>query len=155
MSAGNCIAIANDSRESMPLEKRFTGVSMCFSIPANSATAPIRSRITSIGMPSEEANRVTFSRPVNSGWNPVPTASSGRTRPWTVSTPPVGRVVPARICSIVDLPEPLVPTIPNDSPRRTLKLTERSASIEAFSPLDDLRSRWLIVCWRLCSSPSW
>jgi hypothetical protein len=101
----------------MPLEKRLTGVSMCRSISANSATASMRVATTSSGIPSEAANSVTFSRPVRSPWNPVPTASNGSTRPWTSIAPPVGTAVPARIWSNVDFPDPFVPTIPKASPR--------------------------------------
>ena len=73
--------------------------------------------IAARGTPRDDANSVTFSRPVSSGWKPVPTASSGSTRPVTSSVPPVGRVVPARICRMVDFPDPLVPTMPKLSPR--------------------------------------
>jgi hypothetical protein len=41
-------------------------------------------------MPSTEPLRNTFSRPVNSGWKPVPTSSSDPTRPWIAACPRVG-----------------------------------------------------------------
>ena len=95
MSAGNCIAIANESRESIPLEKRFTGVSMCRSSSANALTASMRETTAWRGIPSDTANSATFSRPVSSGWKPIPTAKSGITRPRMRMTPLVGRIVPA------------------------------------------------------------
>ena len=70
---------------------------MWLSSSANSMTASIRSAIVSGRKPSDDANRVTFSRPVSSGWNPCPTASRGSTRPQTRISPPVGTIVPARI----------------------------------------------------------
>ena len=54
----------------------------------------------------------TFSRPEISGWNPAPSSISADTRPFTVTVPLVGRVMPATHFSIVLLPDPLRPTIP-------------------------------------------
>ena len=39
--------------------------------------------------------RNTFSRPVNSGWNPVPTSNSDAIRPRKIARPDVGSVMPA------------------------------------------------------------
>ena len=47
--------------------------------------------------------------------------------PRTTIEPSEGSSTPAMHLSIVDLPEPLVPTRPTTSPRRTLKLTWSSA----------------------------
>ena len=68
-----------------------------------------------------------FSRPVNSGLNPLPSSSSAATRPCTEMAPSVGNNVPVINCSSVDLPEPLRPTMPTVSPARMSKLTRRSA----------------------------
>ena len=43
--------------------------------------------------------------------------------PWTRTLPSLGSSTPAMILSIVDLPEPLVPTRPSTSPFFTLKET--------------------------------
>ena len=59
----------------------------------------------------------TFSRPVRSGWKPVPTSSSAPARPQTRASPDVGSVTPERIFSSVVLPAPLRPMIPSTSPR--------------------------------------
>ena len=71
--------------------------------------------------------RKTFSRPVSSGWKPVPTSSSAPIRPRSLASPSVGGVTFERIFSRVLLPAPLWPMIPNVSPRSTSKLTSRSA----------------------------
>ena len=57
-----------------------------------------------------------FSRPVSSGWNPVPTSRSEPTRPRRRATPSVGSVIRLRIFSSVDLPAPLRPMMPTASP---------------------------------------
>ena len=54
----------------------------------------------------------TFSRPEISGWNPAPSSMSAERRPWTVTVPSVGLVMPATSFSIVLLPEPLRPMMP-------------------------------------------
>ena len=64
-----------------------------------------------------------FSRPVSSGWKPVPTSSSAATRPRVRETPAVGAVIPARILRMVLLPAPLRPTMPSASPSRDGELT--------------------------------
>ena len=55
-----------------------------------------------------------FSRPVSSGWKPVPTSSSDPTRPRSTARPSVGSVMRARILSSVDLPAPLRPIDADD-----------------------------------------
>ena len=58
-----------------------------------------------------------FSRPVSSGWKPVPTSSRLATRPWISARPEVGSVMRERILSRVDFPAPLRPTpdeVPDD-----------------------------------------
>ena len=73
------------------------------------------------------AESMMFSRPVNSGWNPVPTSSSDPTRPFVTPRPVVGGVMRARIFSIVLLPAPLRPMMPTVSPARISKETSFSA----------------------------
>ena len=68
-----------------------------------------------------------FSRPVSSGWKPVPTSSSEATRPRSRAVPPVGSTIRLRIFSSVDLPAPLRPTMPTTSPRPTSNETSLSA----------------------------
>src|SRR3954452_21917513 len=52
---------------------------------------------------------------------------SGATRPFTATRPSLGRVVPATICSKVDLPEPLRPITPTHSPETTVRSMWRTA----------------------------
>ena len=54
----------------------------------------------------------TFSRPEISGWKPAPSSISAEMRPFTVTVPRVGRVMPATHFSIVLLPDPLRPMMP-------------------------------------------
>ena len=68
-----------------------------------------------------------FSRPVNSGWKPVPTSSRLPTRPFSSTRPFVGSVIRDRIFSSVLLPAPLRPMIPTTSPGCTSKDTSSSA----------------------------
>ena len=60
--------------------------------------------------------RKMFSRPVSSGWKPVPTSSSEPTRPRISARPVVGAVMRDRIFSSVLLPAPLRPMMPTTSP---------------------------------------
>ncbi len=71
-----------------------------------------------------------FSRPVSSGWKPVPTSSSEPTRPSSVTCPSVGSVMRLRIFSSVLLPAPLRPMMPTTSPRLTSKQTSLRAQKE-------------------------
>ena len=71
--------------------------------------------------------RKMFSRPVSSGWNPVPTSSKLATRPASSIRPEVGEVMRARILSSVLFPAPFLPMTPMTSPCSTLKLTSRRA----------------------------
>ncbi len=64
-----------------------------------------------------------FSRPVSSGWNPVPTSSRLPTRPPSSIRPVVGAVIRLMILRRVLLPAPLRPMIPTTSPQLTSKLT--------------------------------
>ena len=82
-----------------------------------------------------------FSRPVSSGWNPVPTSSSDPTRPLVTPRPVVGGVIRARIFSMVLLPAPLRPMMPTVSPARISKETSFSAqnSLAAAPPFPRAR----------------
>src|SRR5271157_5042895 len=73
-----------------------------------------------------------FSRPVSSGWNPVPTSSRLPTRPWTSTSPSVGSVIRERIFSSVLFPAPLRPMIPTTSPGRTSNDTSFNAQNGGF-----------------------
>ena len=73
-------------------------------------------------MPRIAPLRKMFSRPVSSGWKPVPTSSRLATRPRSVDAA-FGRLGDAaRIFSSVLLPAPLRPMMPRTSPRLTSKL---------------------------------
>ena len=69
----------------------------------------------------------TFSRPVKSGLNPVPSSRSAATLPLRFTLPVVGVVVPAMIWSSVLLPEPFRPMIPTVSPFPTANETPFNA----------------------------
>ena len=70
-----------------------------------------------------------FSLPLSSWLNPTPSASSGVTRPLTVTRPLLGGRMPEMVRNSVDLPAPLWPMTPYTDPDGTSKLTPRSASI--------------------------
>ena len=80
-----------------------------------------------------------FSRPVSSGWKPVPTSSSEPTRPVTSAQPAVGSVIRERIFSSVLLPAPLWPIRPTTSPCSIVSETSRSA--QSVSPSGCSRRR--------------
>ena len=90
ISGSRCAATAKASRTDMPLEYRLTGVSMNCSTPANSTMSRNLRAISRRLIPSTEPFRKTFSRPVSSGWKPVPTSSRLPTRP-RISARPLGR----------------------------------------------------------------
>ncbi len=75
-----------------------------------------------------------FSRPVSSGWKPVPTSSREPTRPWISAVPLVGSVMRESILSSVLLPAPLRPIMPTTSPRLTSKETSLSAHRSSGEP---------------------
>ena len=68
-----------------------------------------------------------FSRPVSSGWKPVPTSRREPTRPVTSPQPAEGSVMRERIFSSVLLPAPLWPIRPTTSPWPISTETSRSA----------------------------
>src|SRR6185436_10089695 len=90
-------------------------------------------RISSRIMPRIAPFRKMFSRPVSSGWKPVPTSSRLDTRPSRSMCPRVGGVIRERIFSSVLFPAPLGPMMPTTSPTCTSKLTSCSAQNSAVS----------------------
>src|SRR5438874_5692112 len=87
-----------------------------------------------------------LSRPVSSGWNPVPTSSNDPTRPCNSAQPRVGLVMRDSTLSSVLLPAPLLPMMPTTSPGSTLKETSSSAHTRSISratvrPLTNARRR--------------
>src|SRR5690606_19784432 len=64
-----------------------------------------------------------FSLPVSSALKPVPISKRLFTLPFPITVPEVGLVIRERILSNVDLPDPLLPIIPNTSPCFTSKFT--------------------------------
>ena len=81
----------------------------------------------------------TLSRPVSSGWNPVPTSRRDAIRPWTSSRPEVGAVILERILSSVDLPAPLPPISASTSPSRTSNETSQGPM---FAPAGAAGTLW-------------
>src|SRR3989338_3158589 len=77
--------------------------------------------------PRRTAFRMTFSRPVRSGWNPAPSSRRGVRFAPTSIPPSLGRLVPRRRERSVLFPAPFFPMMPRHSPRSTEKLTESSA----------------------------
>ncbi len=73
-----------------------------------------------------------FSRPVSSGWKPVPTSRSDATRPRISTRPSVGAVIRERIFNNVLLPAPFGPMMPTICPRSTSKDTCRNAQTGTF-----------------------
>ena len=63
-----------------------------------------------------------FSRPDRSESKPAWRLSSVETWPLTSTTPSEGWMMPASASSSVDLPDPLGPTTPTASPRRTVEV---------------------------------
>ena len=129
ISGSRCAATANASRTYIPLEYRFTGVSMNFSTPANSTISGNLRWISRRLIPSTAPFRKTFSRPVSSGWNPVPTSRRLPTRPRISARPSVGVVMRVSSFSKVDFPAPLRPMIPTTWPVGTSNETSRSAQM--------------------------
>ena len=148
ISGSRCAATENASRTYMPLEYRLTGVSMNFSTPAKSMISGSFSPISRRFMPRIEPFRKMFSRPVSSGWKPVPTSSRLPTRPRISARPAVGEVIRVRIFSSVDLPAPFRPITPTTSPSATSKDT----SLRAQSSGSSWCSRWRCVARRAATA---
>src|ERR1043166_5982827 len=82
---------------------------------STSAKATISSNfrvISCLLMPRMAPLRYTFSRPVSSGWKPVPTSSKLPTRPWSCTSPVVGSVIWLRTFRSVAFPAPPCPHHP-------------------------------------------
>ena len=127
ISGSRCAATENASRTYIPLEYRFTGVSRNVSTPEKSTISSNFASISPRFIPRIAPFMKMFSRPVSSGWNPVPTSSSDPVRPSITARPSDGSVIRVRIFSNVDFPAPLCPTMPTVSPGCTSNDTFRSA----------------------------
>ncbi len=126
-SGSRCAATANASRTYIPLEYRLTGVSMNFPIPLNSTMSSNFALISRRFMPRIAPFRYVFSRPVSSGWKPVPTSRMLPTRPRIIALPSVGGVIRVSSLRSVDLPAPFLPMKPTTSPSSISKDTSLSA----------------------------
>src|SRR5438105_4292144 len=116
-------------------------------MPAKSTISSNLRVISVRRMPRIAPFRKTFSRPVSSGWKPVPTSRRLPTRPVTSAWPRVGSVIRERIRSSVVLPAPFRPMIPSTSPSRTWKETSSSAQMRSrgVRPVRSVRrpcTRW-------------
>src|SRR5439155_6655431 len=80
-----------------------------------------------------------FSLPVSSTWNPAPNPRSAAMRPRVVTTPSLGRRIPATILSSVVLPDPFGPMRPSVRPSGTSKEMLRSAQ----NVSEDVRHRMI------------
>ncbi len=81
---------AKASRTNMPLENVLTGWSMNSPMSAKATISPSRRSISLRGTPRIAPLTNTFSRPVHSGLNPLPSSRSAPTRPFTVTAPAAG-----------------------------------------------------------------
>ena len=97
------------------------------SISAKSTISSYFRLISFSVMPRIAAFSRMFSRPLSCGWKPAPVAISPAIRPRVRTVPTSGRITPLIIFSSVDLPEPLRPIRPIDSPALTLKETSSTA----------------------------
>src|SRR3990170_5622686 len=107
-----------------------------------------------------------FSRPVSSGWKPVPTSRRLARRPRTLTMPSVGSVMRDRILSKVLLPAPLEPMMAKVSPASTSRLTSFSAQNRLSSagvwPFAEeprrawkgFRSAWVMASRKLVLAPA-
>ena len=133
-SGSRCAATAKANRMYMPLEYRFTGVSMNFPTPANSTISSYLAPISDRLMPRIAPFKKMLSRPVSSGWKPVPTSSSDASRPLMSAYPAVGSVMRERIFSSVLLPAPLRPMMPSTWPCSSSNETSLRAQIVSTLP---------------------
>ena len=91
--------------------------------------ASVRAPIVASSRPWRRPLRRMFSRPVRSGENPVPSSSRAPIRPVVRTVPSEAASVPHSRWRRVDLPDPLAPMTPTDSPRPTVKDTSRRAQV--------------------------
>ena len=124
-------------------------------IPLNSTISSNFARISRRFMPRIAPFRYVFSRPVSSGWKPVPTSRMLPTRPRIEAVPSVGGVIRVRILRSVDLPEPFLPMKPTTSPSSTLNETSLSAqsSSSEWSTCSSRRARR--AAWETVSRNVW
>ena len=127
MSGSTKAFTANARRTIMPEEYVFTGWSMNSPMSANATMSSYFASVSAFVSPRIAAFMYTFSLPVNSGLNPLPSSSRAAIRPCVSTLPSVGWSVPVTICSRVDFPAPLRPMIPTHSPFRTSKSMSRRA----------------------------
>ncbi len=111
----------------MPEEYVRTGRSKKSPSSAKSRTSGNRRRISAPESPRSAAFIRAFSRPVNSGWKPMPSSRIEATVPERSTLPEVARVVPATIFRSVDFPAPFSPMSPRARPRGSVKETSERA----------------------------
>jgi len=129
MSGSTCAATLNPRRTSIPLEYRFSGVSMNRPSSAKSTISSNRRLISLRLIPSSEPYRKMFSRPVSSGCRPAFSSMSAPTRPFVHTCPDHGVDTRDASRSDVDLPLPFGPMIPSASPSCTSNVTSASAQM--------------------------
>ena len=85
-------------------------------ISAKSIISSYLSSINFLVYPSNAPRRYTFSLTVISSSKPAVSSKSGATTPFTFTFPAEAGIIFDKTFNIVDLPEPLEPIIPNNSP---------------------------------------
>ena len=115
-----------------------TGVSRNRSTSENATISSNFRAISDRFIPRIEPLRKMFSRPVRSGWNPVPTSKSEPTRPRSRAVPSVGSVIRLRTFKSVDFPAPFRPRMPIASPwlisNETSLSAQKSSALARSSP---------------------
>ena len=95
-------------------------------------------------MPRIAPLRKIFSRPVSSGWKPVPTSNKLAMRPRISTRPAVGGMIRLQIFRRVDFPDPLRPMMPTTTPAATSKETSFSAQIVSSETAFRRASGWTV-----------
>ncbi len=93
-SGRTAVATENARRICMPDEYVFTGRSKKSPSSANSSISGSAAATSSRESPASAAWRITFRRPVSSGWKDVPSSRIDAIRPGTFTDPDVAAVVP-------------------------------------------------------------
>src|SRR4051794_28304967 len=134
----------------MPLERCLYGVSRNSRTSAKSTISSNLSSMVALAMPCSPAASRMFSRTERSPTNPPVISINGATPPRTSTVPSSGMSTPATSFSSVDLPCPLAPTSPMDSPGATSKDTLRRAQNDrtSFPPLPLNRRSRALRCRR-------
>src|SRR3954452_23191229 len=104
--------------------------------------------ISCLRMPRMAPFMKMFSRPVSSGWKPVPTSSRLPVLPCMTAWPRVGSVIRLRIFSRVVLPAPLWPMTPSACPFWTSKLTSFKAQTVWVSTVSPERLSFSVTASR-------